>query len=39
MPLDVWEYEKRETTLVFNGLRLIGWKTEKTVKELQPSPK
>jgi len=37
--LDVWDYESKDTTLVFQGLRLIGWKTGKTVKELQPPPK
>ncbi len=34
VPLDVWVYEKREVTLVFHGLRLVGWKTEKTTREL-----
>jgi hypothetical protein len=39
VPLDVWVYEKREITLVFNGIRLVGWKTEKTRKELESPQK
>jgi len=39
LPLDVWVYEKRYVTLVFHGLRLIGWKTDKTVRELQSPQK
>ena len=35
VPLDVWVYESREITLVFNGIVLVGWKTEKTRKELE----
>ena len=35
IPLDVWFYEKKECTLVFQGVKLVGWKTEKTVKELR----
>ena len=36
--LNVWIYEEREITLVFDGIVLVGWKTEKTIKELE-SPK
>lgn len=39
VPLDVWVYEQRGVTLVFNGLRLVGWKTEKTRKELESPQK
>lgn len=40
VPLDVWEYQKKEVTLIFNGIVLVGWKTEKTRKELEKeSPK
>jgi hypothetical protein len=35
VPLDVWVYNERQVTLVFNGIRLVGWKTEKTRKELE----
>jgi len=35
IPLDVWEYKKKEVTLVFHGLRLIAWKTEKSREELK----
>ncbi len=39
VPLDVWTYEQRETTLVFHGLKLMGWKTEKSRKELESPQK
>jgi len=35
VPLDVWIYQEKGVQLVFNGLRLIAWKTEKTVEELK----
>jgi len=35
VPLDVWEYREKEVTLIFNGVELISWKTEKTTKELE----
>jgi len=38
-PLDVWIYEERQVTLVFNGIVLVGWKTEKTIKELRSPQK
>ena len=34
-PLDVWVYEKWDITLVFSGLRLVGWKTDKTREEIK----
>jgi hypothetical protein len=34
VPLDVWEYKEKEVTLIFNGIVLVGWKTEKTRKEI-----
>jgi hypothetical protein len=34
-PLDVWIYEKLDVTLVFNGLRLVAWKTDKSREELK----
>lgn len=39
VPLDVWIYEQRGITLIFNSLRLVGWKTEKSRKELQSPQK
>lgn len=36
--LDVWIYEDRKVTLVFEGIVLVGWQTEKTIKQLE-SPK
>ena len=33
--LDVWIYEKWDVTLVFSGLRLVGWKTSKSREELK----
>jgi hypothetical protein len=38
-PLDVWVYEKWDITLLFNGLRLVAWKTDKTREELKTIPK
>ena len=35
VPLDVWVYESRQVTLIFKGIVLVGWKTEKTRKELE----
>ncbi len=32
---DIWFYEKKRVDLVFLGLRLVAWKTEKTVEELK----
>lgn len=32
---DLWVYEKKGVELVFLGLRLIAWKTEKSVEELK----
>lgn len=32
---DLWIYEKKGIELVFLGLRLVTWKTEKTVEELK----
>ena len=37
--LDVWVYEQREVTLVFNGQQLVGWKTEKVRKDLESPQK
>ncbi len=34
-PLDVWVYEKWDITLIFNGLRLVAWKTDKSTEELK----
>jgi hypothetical protein len=34
-PLDVWVYEKWDITLIFDGLRLVAWKTDKTREELK----
>jgi hypothetical protein len=34
-PLDVWVYEKWDITLVFSGLRLVAWKTDKNREELK----
>ena len=34
-PLDVWVYEKWDITLIFNGLRLAAWKTDKSTEELK----
>jgi len=34
VPLDVWVYEKKETELIFNGIVLTGWITNKTREEL-----
>jgi len=34
-PLDVWVYEKWDITLIFNGLRLVAWKTDKTREEIK----
>jgi hypothetical protein len=50
VPLDVWVYEEEpkgdapwrkvpKAILYFHGLKLVGWTTEKTVKELKPPPK
>jgi len=39
VPLDVWVYGSRKVTLVFKGVVLVGWKTEKTTKELQSPQK
>jgi len=33
--LDVWTYENKNVELVFYGLRLVAWKTEKSVEELK----
>jgi len=33
--LDVWEYEQIPIKLVFNGIVLVGWQTDKTVEELK----
>ena len=35
VPLDVWVYEKWDVTLVFHGLRLVDWKTNKNREELR----
>jgi len=35
VPLDVWEYKQKDVTLIFHGLRLIAWKTEKSREELK----
>jgi len=32
---DVWEYDTRGVTLVFDGGSLATWKTDKTVEELR----
>lgn len=32
---DVWIYERKEVELLFYGVRLVAWKTEKTVEELK----
>ena len=32
---DVWEYQGRDVTLVFDGNRLATWKTDKTTAELR----
>jgi hypothetical protein len=32
---DVWEYQERDVTLVFQGDRLATWKTDKTTSELR----
>ena len=37
VPLNVWVYKEKETELVFHGVRLIAWKTEKSVEELRTS--
>ena len=37
VPLNVWVYKEKETELVFYGVRLIAWKTEKSVEELKGS--
>jgi hypothetical protein len=34
-PLDVWVYEKWDITLVFSGLRLVAWKTDKNREEIK----
>ena len=40
---DLWTYEKKGVELVFLGLSLVAWRTEKTVEELKtltpPEPK
>ena len=33
--LDVWEYQQILIKLVFNGIVLVGWQTDKTVEELK----
>ena len=33
--LDVWVYEKWDITLIFHGLRLVAWKTDKSREELK----
>jgi hypothetical protein len=34
-PLEVWIFEKYGVALVFKGVRLVGWKTDKTPAELK----
>lgn len=34
---EVWSYEERGVDLAFNGRRLAGWNTQKTLKELDSS--
>jgi len=33
--LDVWEYPQIPINLVFNGIVLVGWQTDKKVEELK----
>jgi hypothetical protein len=37
-PVDIWIYDKREASLLFDGGELVAWKTEKTVKQLATAP-
>ena len=37
VPLNVWVYKEKEVELVFHGIGLIAWKTEKSVEELRTS--
>lgn len=32
---DIWIYEDKDIELMFYGIRLVAWKTEKTVEELK----
>ena len=32
---EVWEYPKREVTLIFYGKYLSGWRTDKTTEQLR----
>jgi len=34
-PLQVWIYDKYGVALVFQGVRLVGWKTDKTPADLK----
>ena len=36
--VDIWVYDKRGASLLFDGGELIAWKTEKTLKELATAP-
>jgi len=35
IPLEVWIYNKYRVALIFRGIRLVGWKTDKTPAELK----
>jgi hypothetical protein len=32
---EIWEYKRREVTLIFQRERLSGWKTDKTTEQLR----
>jgi hypothetical protein len=37
-PVNIWTYDKRGTSLLFDERELVAWKTDRTVKELATSP-